>query len=96
MKKQVKLILPLIIMVLFTSCGEISKKIKEQVNDLSSKTERLDSLLNKEFDKVMELDSIINLESEKVKALDSLIDRSTLKLDSIAKEKLRSLKEVVN
>ncbi len=63
---------------------------------MSSKTERLDSLLNKEFDKVMALDSIINLESEKVKAHDSLIDKSSLKLISIAKEKLRTLKQVVN
>jgi len=40
----------------------------------------------------MALDSIINLERDKVKVLDSLINKSSSKLDSIAKSKLRSLK----
>jgi predicted site-specific integrase-resolvase len=92
MRKQLKLILPLMIMVLFISCSEMSKKVEDQLNDLTNKAQSLDSLVNKEIDKVMELDSIINLEGKKVKVLDSLINKSSSRIDSIAKEKIRSLK----
>ena len=91
MRKQLKLILPLMIMVLFISCSEMSKKVEDQLNDLTNKAQSLDSLVNKEIDKVMELDSIINLEGNKVKVLDSLINKSSSRIDSIAKEKIRSL-----
>ncbi len=92
MRKRLKLILPLMIMVLFISCSEMSKKVEDQLNDLTNKAQSLDSLVNKEIDKVMELDSIINLEGNKVKVLDSLINKSSSRIDSIAKEKIRSLK----
>jgi predicted site-specific integrase-resolvase len=92
MRKQLKLILPLMIMVLFISCSEMSKKVEDQLNDLTNKAQSLDSLVNKEIDKVMELDSIINMEGNKVKVLDSLINKSSSRIDSIAKEKIRSLK----
>jgi hypothetical protein len=74
MRKQLKIILPLIMMMLFLSCNEMSKKVEEQLNDLTNKAESLDSLVNREIDKVMALDSIINLEGNKVKVLDSLIN----------------------
>jgi predicted site-specific integrase-resolvase len=92
MRKQLKLILPLMIMVLFISCSEMSKKVEDQLNDLTNKAQSLDSLVNKEIDKVMELDSIINMEGNKVKVLDSLINKSSSRIDSIAREKIRSLK----
>ena len=92
MRKRLKLILPLMIMVLFISCSEMSKKVEDQLNDLTNKAQSLDSLVNKEIDKVMELDSIINMEGNKVKVLDSLINKSSSRIDSIAKEKIRSLK----
>jgi hypothetical protein len=93
MRKQLKLILPLLMMVLFISCSEMSKKVEDQLNDLTNKAESLDSLVNKEIDKVMELDSIINLEGNKVKVLDSLINKSSSRIDSIAKEKIKSLRQ---
>jgi len=40
----------------------------------------------------MALDSIINIESDKIIVLDSLINKSSIKIDSIAKEKIKSLK----
>jgi hypothetical protein len=40
----------------------------------------------------MALDSIIILESNKVKVLDSLINKSSSRIDSIVKEKVRPLK----
>jgi hypothetical protein len=88
MRKKLKVILPLMILVLFTSCSEMSKKVEEKLNDLTNKANSLDTLINKEIDKVMALDSIINLESDKVKVLDSLINKSSSRLDSVAKEKL--------
>jgi len=92
MKTKLKLILPFMTMLLFFSCSEMSKKVEKHLNDLTNKAENLDSLVNKEIDKIMALDSIINLERDKVKVLDSLINKSTSRLDSIAKEKIKSLK----
>jgi hypothetical protein len=92
MRKHLKIILPLLMMVFFISCSEVSKKVEEQLNDLTNKAESLDSLVNNEIDKVMALDSIINMEGNKVKVLDSLINKSSSRLDSIAREKIRSLK----
>jgi len=93
MRKQLKVILPLVIMVLFISCSDMSKKVEDRLNDLTNKAESLDSLVNKEIDKVMALDSIINLEGNKVKVLDSLINKSSSRIDSIAKEKIKSLRQ---
>ena len=93
MRKQVRIILPLLMMVLFISCSEMSKKVEDRLNDLTNKAESLDSLVNKEIDKVMALDSIINLEGNKVKVLDSLINKSSSRIDSIAKEKIKSLRQ---
>jgi hypothetical protein len=93
MRKQLKLILPVIMMmVIFISCSEMTKKVEDKLNDLTNKANSLDTLINKEIDKVLALDSIINLESDKVKVLDSLINKSSSKLDSIAKEKIKSFK----
>jgi len=93
MRKQLKVILPLVIMVLFISCSDMSKKVEDRLNDLTNKAESLDSLVNKEIDKVLALDSIINLEGNKVKVLDSLINKSSSRIDSIAKEKIKSLRQ---
>ncbi|NTW26102.1 MAG: hypothetical protein HGA37_15495 [Lentimicrobium sp.] len=92
MRKQVRIILPFIMMVLFISCSDMSKKVEDRLNELNNKAESLDTLLNKEIDKVKALDSIINRESDKVKVLDSLINKSSSKIDSIAREKIRFLK----
>ena len=92
MRKQARIILSLLMMVLFISCNEVSKKVEDQLNDLTNKAESLDSLVNKEIDKVMALDSIINLEGNKVKVLDSLINKSSSRIDSIVKAKIKSFK----
>lgn len=92
MGKHFKVILPLVIMVIFMSCSDMSKKVEDHLNDLTHKANSLDTLINKEIDKVLALDSIINMESDKVKVLDSLINKSSSKLDSIAKEKIKSFK----
>ena len=95
MRKRLKFILPAILMLgLFISCGEMTKKVEDKLNDLTNKANRLDTLINKEIDKVMVLDSIINLERDKIKALDSLINKSSSKLDSVARAKIKSFKLV--
>lgn len=92
MRKYFSVILPLMFLVLFISCGEMTKKVEDKLNELTNKANRLDTLINKEIDKVMVLDSIIQMESDKVKVLDSLIHQSSSKLDSIAREKIKSFK----
>ena len=93
MKNLLKTILLITVMGLLISCSDMSKNIEEKLNELSNKTDHLDSLVNKEFDKVKSLDSLINFESDKVKAIDSLVNKSSSRLDSIAKEKVNSLKK---
>ena len=81
---------------LFISCGDISKKAEEKINELSSKADELDSLVNKELKKVNTLDSLISKEGAKVKKLDSLVNKSTSKIDSIANSKINLLKNLNN
>jgi hypothetical protein len=92
MKKQLIVILSLMMMVLFISCGDMSQKVEDKLKELTNKANSLDTLINKEINKVLSLDSIINLESNKVKLLDSLINKTSSKIDSIAKEKIKSFK----
>lgn len=80
----------------FTSCSDISKKVEDRLIELDTKTEQLDSIVNREIDRVMELDTLINYENIKVEKLDSLIEKNASKIDSIAKEKIRLLKEIAN
>lgn len=93
MKKYLKIFLPVMMMLLFISCTEMGRKVEEKLDDLNSKAESLDSLVNKELDKVIILDSIIKRESEKVKKLDSLIERSASRLDSVITDKINQLKK---
>ena len=97
MKNAIKISAVIIVSVgLFSSCSDISKKVEDKINELNNKTEKLDSLVNSEFDKVISLDSLINKESDKVKKLDSLINKSSSKIDSIANDKVNSLKKFKN
>lgn len=75
----------------FISCGDLSQKAEEKINELNNKANKLDSLVNKELKKVNELDSIITKEGAKVKKLDSLINTSTSKIDSIKNSKINIL-----
>ncbi len=76
-------------MFVLSSCGNISSEVEGKLKELQSKTESLDSLINKEVDKVLTLDSLIEKESEKVKKLDTLIEKSTSQLDSFANKSMK-------
>ena len=73
----------------FLSCDHLNNEVENKLKELKTKTESLDSVINKEVDKVMALDSIINIESEKVKQLDSVINQNTSKIDSVVNEKIK-------
>jgi peptidoglycan hydrolase CwlO-like protein len=92
MIKSIPRSLPLIFaFALLTSCDSIQQEAELRLQELTRKTESLDSLINGELDKVKSLDSLIIREGEKVKQLDSLIEKSTTKIDSISKEVIPSL-----
>lgn len=81
---------------MFASCnGDLSKKLEDKLLELDSKTESLDSIVNKEMNRVRNLDSIINFESDKIKKLDSVITESASKIDSMAGGKIELLKEII-
>lgn len=97
MRNLYKSSLPLIMAVgLLTSCGDVSKKVEEKLDNLNNKAEQLDSLVNKEINKVMALDTLINIESDKIKKLDSLINKSNSQLDSISKKGTKLLEKITN
>lgn len=97
MKKRGLFLIPVVVLLIsFSSCGDLTDEAEKRINELRGKTDRLDSLINREVDKVLALDSLINRESEKVRKLDSLIDKSATKIDSVSKEKIRLLEELMN
>jgi hypothetical protein len=72
----------------------VSNEVENQFNILKSKTESLDSIINKEASKILQLDSIITTESEKIKKLDTLINKSTSTLDTLSKRGGDLLKKI--
>jgi hypothetical protein len=80
---------------LLASCNQMNDRVDQKLQELNTKATYLDSIITKEVDKVMQLDSIINIEGEKIKKLDSLVDKSTSKIDSIAKTKMKTLKNLI-
>jgi len=57
----------------FSSCGDVGKKINEKIEDLTKKTESVDSLINNAIDEALPIDSLIKTEQEKIFQIDSLI-----------------------
>jgi septal ring factor EnvC (AmiA/AmiB activator) len=91
-----KLLLTVLATFSLAACGNLSNEVENKLNELKSKTESLDSIINKEVDKVSTLDSLINKESEKVKKLDTLINKSSSQLDSISKRGSKLLEKITN
>lgn len=87
--------LGMIFLLLAASCGELSKRAEDKLNQLEQKTNELDSLVNKEVDKVKALDTLINLENKKVQKLDSLINKSSSKMDSLLENKKKKLQNII-
>ncbi len=90
-----KLFLTIIATFSLTACGNLSNEVENKLNELKSKTESLDSIINKEVNKVLTLDSLINGESDKVKKLDSLINKNSSKLDSISNKKIKLYEKII-
>ena len=96
MKILFKGILPLVTaIVLLSSCGDMTKKLDDKLNELSVKAEQLDSLVNREVDRVLTLDTLVNFENEKINRLDSLINKTTSRIDSLASEEIELLRKIV-
>lgn len=98
MKNQIikSLLFVVTIGLLFSCNNEVSKKLEEKLNELESKTERLDSIVNREVNRVRNLDSLIDFENDKIKQLDSIITKSSSRIDSVAGKKIELLKEIIN
>jgi len=54
----------------FESCSHMGKKLEEKLNEMDSKAEGLDSMLNREVGRVRDLDSLIDFENVQIKKLD--------------------------
>lgn len=91
-----KNILVIIVITLFFSCGDVTKKVEDKMNLLNTKTLMLDSIINNKLESVGNLDSLIDSQSGKIQKLDSVFTDSTTKIDSIAKDKIDKLKKLMN
>ncbi len=96
MKTKMILLMTVAVMAAFISCNDLNRQVEDRLNELNNKAEHLDSLVNKELDKVKTLDSIIIREGNKLKNIDSIINNSSSKFDSIANDKIRTLKKLIN
>lgn len=96
MKIKTVFFVSLLAMGALMSCNDLNRQVEDRLNELSNKAEQLDSLIKKEVDKVNSLDSIIARERNKIKDIDSIISNSSSKFDSIANEKIRELKKIIN
>lgn len=96
MKTAPKILLPLLFVLIFSSCEDLEKKVEGKLDLLNEKAAKIDSLVNRELDKVDVLDSIINKETDKIQQLDSLIDRSSSRVDSLVNGKLERINSILN
>ncbi|HET8839427.1 MAG TPA: hypothetical protein VFM82_10590 [Flavobacteriaceae bacterium] len=81
---------------LFFSCAESRKKASEKLNEMNEKADQLNNALEEGLKKIDVLDSVISAETEQIKEFDSLIEKSSTKIDSIAKQKMESWKNITN
>src|SRR5680860_684433 len=79
----------------FGSCNDMDKKLEEKLNELDSRAEGLDSIVDRELDRVRDLDGLIDFENVKIKKLDSVMTESSSRIDSIAREKIEALNEII-
>ncbi len=59
---------------LFSSCGDVSKRVNEKLDELSKKTESLDSLIKNHINEIIPIDSLTKKGSESLNKIDSLIN----------------------
>ena len=85
-----------IALFILSSCSELNMEAGKRLEQLERKTESLDSFVNREIDKVMALDSIVIKETDKVKKLDSIINKTSSRIDSISKEKIQQIENIIN
>ena len=81
-KVKVSYVLVLLIAVLSVSC-EYGRQAEEQLQELDSKANELDAIINKGIEKVNDLDSILPETSKKLKEADSIINDASSTLDSL-------------
>lgn len=92
MKKNFLLVL--LIVVLFSSC-EYGRQAEQQLNELNSHVEDLDSMLDDGIEKVTELDSILPETNKRLKEADSIIKDASSTLDSL-KQKVKRIENIFN
>lgn len=96
MQSTLKILLSFLLIMVFSSCEDLEKKVEDKLNFFNEKAAKIDSLVNRELDKVDALDSVINKETDKIQQLDSLIDRSSSRVDSLVNGKLERINSILN
>ena len=97
MKKFFKYSFVLVILIaVLGSCTESRKRATEQLNELSEQADEINAAVDDGLKKIESFDSVIQTGAEQIKEYDSVIKNSTLKIDSITKQKSEALQELIS
>ena len=80
---------------LFYSCTEVSKQVEEKLDKLKNTAVQIDSIVDSGVRKIKQLDTLVNSETDKKQLIDSLVNKGSLKIDSIANNKIEQLKKII-
>lgn len=58
-KSSLLFVVAFTVTISFTSCETVTNKVEKQLDNLTDKNRKLDSLVDTEVDKVMQLDSVV-------------------------------------
>jgi septation ring formation regulator EzrA len=77
------------------SCESLNGDLENKIDEITKKTESIDSLINDKVEDYSNLDSIVEKGNNKVKKLDSLINGSSSKIDSISKKGTSVIEKII-
>lgn len=96
MKQILKYTMLVFVVGIFLACQESRERAAQKLNELNDQIEQVNTTLNDGIKKIESLDSIIGAETKQIKEIDSLIRSTSTKIDSIATEKMETLKNITN
>ena len=67
----------------------------QQTLDFSPSAVQIDSIVDSGVRKIKQLDTLVNSETDKKQLIDSLVNKGSLKIDSIANNKIEQLKKII-
>lgn len=93
---KMKLLGALLTVVVLSSVScEYGRQAEEKLNEINSRADELDALVDEELEKVKELDSLLPETNKRLKKADSIIDDASKTLDSLNR-KVKAIENIFN